>query len=150
MKGGMTMGHDFSLERGAIIGLISPASVLLSLCALALISCVALKGSSDVVYPAGGFPYSRRAYEIGRAEAERDIKTGRLIIECYGFRPKGYDRYLETLQKRYKIKVRNLGDVLDEVLIGHAMGYNGVSKAEIKRRFGVNVLSEAAAASGTR
>jgi hypothetical protein len=140
----MTVNRRFSLKHDAIVGIMAPALALLSLCVLALISCVAAKESSDVAYTAGGFPYSRRAYEIGRAEAEKDIKAGRLIIECYGFPPKGYDRYLKNLQKRYKIKVRSFGDVLDEDLIGHAMGYNGVSKAEIKRRFGVSVLSEAA------
>ena len=74
----------------------------------------------------------------------------RLMIEFYGFPPEGYDRYVKILEKRYNIKVRVIGDILDGDLVGHTMGYNEVSKAEIKRRFGDNVLSEAAAASGPR
>ena len=139
-------GKVMALRRNAAVRF-----VVVALCLGRLCSCCALKQRSrDVAYTPSGSTYSTAAYQIGRTDAERDIRMDRLMIEFYGFPPEGYDRYVKILEKRYNIKVRVIGDILDGDLVGHTMGYNEVSKAEIKRRFGDNVLSEAAAASGPR
>lgn len=93
-----------------------------------------------MVYPPEGGPYSRSAYYKGQTDARRDLRSGHLAVEAYGFPPRGYLHYVQILQDRYHVTVKNLGDVLDSTLIGHARGYNSVSKTEIKRRFGPDVF----------
>ena len=95
---------------------------------------------------ADGKPYSQRAYHAGRADAEKDVREGRLIVEDYGFPRKGQAKYAAILQQRYNVELRRVaGDIVDVKAIGHAKGYNEVSEAAIKSRFGENILSAAEA-----
>ena len=78
------------------------------------------------------------AYVRGRADARRDIRDGRLTVEVYG---SGGGSIAKPLQERYHIDTRVVaGCVVNDTLMGHARGYNIVSAAEIKRRFGVEIL----------
>jgi len=89
-------------------------------------------------------PYSKSAYTAGRADAERDLQAGRLVVEDFGFPRKGQEEYAGILQRRYHIEVRHVaGDIVDLKAYGHAYGYNDVSKPEIKRRFNDDVLEKA-------
>jgi hypothetical protein len=80
------------------------------------------------------------AHRVGRADATKDIQSGRLVIETYGLPPP--PQYPEILRQRYHVELRPIAGCTDVTpkVIGHEQGYNGVSKAEIKRRFGSNVL----------
>lgn len=100
----------------------------------------------DITHTSEHVPYSRLAYQSGRAEAETDLEDGRLIIEDYGFPRKGQQEFAEILRQRYHIELRRVAsDFLDPRAYGHAFGYNDVSKPEIKRRFGDDVLQKAEA-----
>lgn len=87
-------------------------------------------------------PYSILEYlkadRIGRAEAEKDLRSGHLAIEIYGYPMKGEPEYRDILRQRYQIEFRRVaGDTnISAKVIGHAKGYNEVSEPEIKRRFG--------------
>jgi hypothetical protein len=82
---------------------------------------------------------SRRA---GRAQAEQDLGVGKLVVEEYGM-PKPQE-YEILLRQRYQVQLSRIAgdtDVTAKVM-GHAKGYNEVSKAEISRRFGQHALDE--------
>ena len=85
--------------------------------------------------------YSLRAYIAGQADAHRDIQNGVLAIEAYGLGA-GYGKYAEILMQRYGIEERDVAGcgTLDSKTEGHLRGYNEISQAEIKRRFGPNVF----------
>jgi hypothetical protein len=78
------------------------------------------------------------AYRAGRADAQKDIKTGHLVIEENGL---GAGYYADILKQRCQAEMRLGGCVSNEGIEGHAKGYNDVSEAEIERRFGKGVLA---------
>ena len=78
------------------------------------------------------------AYVRGRLDAHRDIRDGRIAVEVYGM---GAGGLAGPLKERYQVEVRPVAAcVVDERLMGHARGYNIVSAAEIRRRFGEDIL----------
>jgi len=96
---------------------------------------------SDLIYTAEKIPYSRSAYDAGRVEAEADLKAGRLVILDYGVPRKGQNEFEALLRERYEVEVRRVAnEVVNPTIYGRAFGYNDVSKPEIKRRFGNDVL----------
>lgn len=98
----------------------------------------------DIAYASDHTPYSESAYQAGRVEAETDLHAGRFVIEDYGFPRKGQAEYAEILKRRCDIELRRVAsDIVDLKAYGHAFGYNDVSKPEIKRRFGDDVLEKA-------
>jgi hypothetical protein len=104
------------------------------------------RDNSDFAYTSSHIPYSKSAYQAGRLDAEADLRAGRLVLEDYGFPRKGQAEYAQILQQRHHIELRRVAsDILDPMTYGHAFGYNVVSRAEIKRRFGDNVLKNAEA-----
>ncbi len=116
--------------------------------AVCVIACVVLAGCGakdpDIAYTSEHMPYSRAAYEAGRAQAETDMRAGRLVIEEYGFPRKGEQEYADILRDRYHIELRRVAsDIVDPKADGHAFGYNAISEPEIKRRFGSDVLEKA-------
>ena len=100
----------------------------------------------DIAYTNEHIPYSRSAYERGRADAEADLRSGRLVLEDYGFPRKGQQEFADILRQRYSIELRRVAsDIIDETAYGHSFGYNEVSRAEIQRRFGTDVIQKAEA-----
>lgn len=94
------------------------------------------------LYPRDFYDYST-AHRAGHAEAERDLWAGVLAVESYGLPLP--PEYAQILRERYSIQLRPIAgdtDVTARVL-GHVQGYNELSKAEIKRRFGDGVLEAA-------
>lgn len=94
-------------------------------------------------------PWSIRDYinatRTGRADARKDLHSGQLAIETHSLPMKGEREYAEILRQRYQIELRRIAgdtDVTEKVL-GHAKGYNEISEAEIKRRFGDEALKAA-------
>lgn len=115
---------------------------IVALCGAMLNGCAEIPSiSSDLEHPPDRMPYSKSAYESGRVDAERDLRAGRLIVEIYGFPLRGEPEYAQMLRDRYGVELRRVAsDIVDVNAIGHAMGYNVVSEAEIKRRFGSDVF----------
>jgi len=99
--------------------------------------------SSDVVELPDHERISLSVYQTGRSDAEKDVRENRLIIETFGLRPRWDGDYAKLLDQRYRIEVRTVaGCMVDGKVVGHAKGYNEVSKAEIQRRFGSEVLEK--------
>jgi hypothetical protein len=121
------------------------SNIALIACALALVGCrPRYSEPPDITHLPDGTPYSKTTYAEGRRDAENDLRQGRLIVEEYGYPRKGSREYAEMLQQRYGIEIRRVAsDIVDRQAYGHAIGYNEVSKAEIKRRFGDNALKDA-------
>jgi hypothetical protein len=91
-----------------------------------------------------GQEYSHKAYEAGRADAEKDLRNNVLAIERFGLPAVWDPEYSAILQEKYHIVVRPVaGCVVNADIIGHARGYNEVSRAEIERRFGADVFEKA-------
>jgi hypothetical protein len=84
------------------------------------------------------------ARRAGHDQAESELRSGVLVVEVYGFPLP--PEYADILRDRYHIKLKRIaGDThVTAKVIGHAEGYNEVSKREIKRRFGDRVLEAAA------
>lgn len=87
-------------------------------------------------------------YQKGIADAEKDVREGKLQILEYGLVPPTIagkpDRYT-LLRKEYGISISSIGCIVPGGYTEYAKGYNEVSIREIKRRFGDNYLENAAA-----
>jgi hypothetical protein len=100
----------------------------------------------DIAYTSERVPYSRSAYERGRADAEADLRAGRLVLEDYGFPREGQQEFADILRQRYGVELHRVAsDIVDYTAYGHAFGYNDVSRPEIERRFGAGVIQKAEA-----
>jgi hypothetical protein len=99
--------------------------------------------SSDVIELPDHECISVSAYRAGRADAEKDIQANCLIIEVFGLPTPWDDDYARIFYQKYDVEVKKIaGDVVDYEIVGHAKGYNEVSKPEIQRRFGSDVLEK--------
>ena len=84
------------------------------------------------------------AYHRGHADATRDLQSGQLAVEIDGLVMRGEDEYAQELRERYQIELRRIaGCIVDEKILAHLKGYNEISEAEIKRRFGASALKDA-------
>jgi hypothetical protein len=74
------------------------------------------------------------ARAAGRADAENDLRSGRLAFEIFGLPPT--EAYQEIWQ-RYSVDLQQTAGCTDvtPTVLGHAQGCNEVAKPEIKRRF---------------
>ena len=80
----------------------------------------------------------------GEASAKSDIAHGRYRELTYGLPGPGRLEYTRVLRERYGIEVRVVaGCVVPPTLIDYVAGYNSVSMAAAKRKFGRNVFREA-------
>ena len=81
----------------------------------------------------------------GALEAMLDVSRGHLIILGYGLPLPSRPQYEFFLQKRYGIEYRAVsGCIVSQTEIDYVAGYDRVSMAAAKRRFGPEVLTEAA------
>lgn len=82
------------------------------------------------------------AYWAGRTEAKKDVAAGIMAMEVYGFGGGGPGA--QILRDRYRIEIRPVaGCLVDEEILGHAAGYNGIAKPEIDRRVGQDRIAAA-------
>jgi hypothetical protein len=87
-------------------------------------------------------PYLQ-GYASGRADAKRDIKNNRLVIEEAGYGA-GAGTRVQILRERYGIAVKAFsGCDVPARILGHAEGYNRVAGPEIVRRFGPKTVQAA-------
>jgi hypothetical protein len=85
-------------------------------------------------------------YEKGISEAKRDVAEGRLRILYYGLRPGFADESLirDFLKKNFRVEINDTGCMVPGGYGEYARGYNEISTAEIKRRFGTDFMEKAA------
>ncbi len=72
-------------------------------------------------------------YEKGQTEAKKDVARGKLIIKRYGFGPSPHP---DKLLEKYGIELNEYGCLISANLIAYVKGYNEISLAEIKRKYG--------------
>ncbi len=92
--------------------------------------------------PFGFFSYSQ-AYQNGHEEAQREIKSGHLFVEEFGFGrfAPGAPVFSQAALEKYQIKIRRVGDcVVNDRIIGHAKGNNVALVTELERRFGHEMI----------
>ena len=91
------------------------------------------------------------AYRTGRADATRDVGRGYLAVEEFGRMVVWQDDYAKIAKQRFGVHVKTVaGCIVDEEIVGHAKGYNEISEAAIKRKFGRDVLVDARVAASER
>jgi thiol-disulfide isomerase/thioredoxin len=79
-------------------------------------------------------------YEKGKTDAAKDIAEGKLIIRRYGLtRLEKNPKSSKRLKEKYSIEYIEHGCIVTSNLIEYVKGYNEISKAEIKRRFGTEL-----------
>ena len=119
-------------------------ALVIAACIAAANGLLAQEQSPDVIEAPNHERCSRSAYEAGRRDAEIDIRTGHLVVEMFrGPLPPWNDDWVKLLNDKYHIYVREVaGDVVDYQIVGRGRGYNEISKAEIQRRFGSDVVSK--------
>jgi len=84
-------------------------------------------------------------YLNGRAVAQMDIQSGRLMVRTYGLPVPWFALYASNLASRYHIELRPAaGDVVTDALLENVKGYNEISEAEIDRRYGPGLLQRVA------
>ena len=122
--------------------LAKPLQLLLILTAVALPGARAAEKPSDIADAPDGPSYSRETYQLGRSKALKDVSENRLIVEMSGM-PKPWDgEWARLLLERYHIQLNEHGCLTDEKIAGYERGYNEVSLAEIKKRYGPDLLRD--------
>jgi hypothetical protein len=96
----------------------------------------------DIIHERDQIPYSLKAYRQGCADAEKDVRHGKLALEMWGEECWHTQPVNVYLKRRYRVDVRCVGtDEIDNQISGHARGYNEISMAEIRRRYGADFSS---------
>jgi hypothetical protein len=85
----------------------------------------------------------REAYEIGRLDAERDVASGRLLIKLHGRPIHWVPAWKDILKADYGVEVILGGCRVDDKTQSYEVGYNEVSEAEMRKRFGPDALESA-------
>lgn len=136
-------GHCCRLSKAA------PAAMLFAL--VALFPLTPLCRAEDLrTQPAGndhlGYPTnSVTALELGRFEASRDLSNGVMIVKSAGLPSPEWADYEQLLQTRYNVKFKPIaGCLVSEGLMAYLRGYDEISGAAIKRKYGTNIFERLA------
>ena len=79
-------------------------------------------------------------YQCGKDDASNNAESGRMILETYGLPPKEEFEWQANLKNEYQIESYNFGCVVSDKMKAYVKGYNEVSEAEIKRKYGDDIL----------
>jgi hypothetical protein len=82
------------------------------------------------------YPNDKYNYEKGVEDAGNDVANGRYIIRAYGFGPAASAESREAVKKKYGIEYVDYGCIVTKGLVEYVKGYNEISRAAIKRKFG--------------
>lgn len=80
------------------------------------------------------------SYEKGVKDAEKDVARGKLLIRRYGLTPGIPTESLVRLKEKYGIEIIEHGCLVSSEFVEYVRGYNHISIAEIKRKFGDSAL----------
>ena len=75
-------------------------------------------------------------YQKGKTDATNDVAKGVLIIRRYGLTAGIAPESLKKLKEKYGIVYYDYGCIVTPNLIEYVKGYNEISQAEIKRKYG--------------
>jgi hypothetical protein len=99
-----------------------------------------------VLVVGGGWGWEFSASLRGRAAAHFDVARGRYQILGYGLPAAWQPEYAWLLRQRYGIEYRAVaGCIVSRSLVDYVDGYDSVSAAAAKRRFGRDVFRECSA-----
>ena len=80
-------------------------------------------------------------YQKGEKEALEDIKADKLKLKTLGLKVGWFREWQEILWKEHEIQIDIIaGCMVSDEEIDYANGYNSISEAEIKKRFGENIF----------
>ncbi len=83
------------------------------------------------------------ARELGMAEARRDLSNGVLIVKTAGLPSPDRTDYKQLLQERCDAALQPIaGCIVTSELLAYMDGYNEVSTAAIRQRFGKDIFEE--------
>ena len=80
------------------------------------------------------------AYHIGCIQAHIDVARGQYQLQVYGTVDGGLEEFSEIAAREYGIEVVPHGCIISEQGIERMRGYNDVSEAAIKRKYGRDVI----------
>ena len=82
-------------------------------------------------------------YQKGQQEALEDIKADKLKMKTLGRPVSWFQEWREILLKEYKIQIEMIaGCMVSDEEVDYANGYNNISEAEIKKRFGETIFEK--------
>lgn len=79
--------------------------------------------------------HSIYTFEKGMEDAKKDIAVSTYKILRFGF-GSGSAEEINTLKDKYDIEIKDYGCVVPSEIVAYIKGYNEISKAELKRKFG--------------
>lgn len=83
------------------------------------------------------------AHMRGRITARLDMARGRYLLLGYGLPPRERPEYVRLLRERYGVEFKVVGYcTVSDSLRRYADGYDEVSMADVKRKFGHDVFGE--------
>jgi hypothetical protein len=104
-------------------------------------------GDDEMGYPTN----SAKALALGQLEARRDLSDGVMIVKTAGLPPPSRDDYEHLLKERCNVKLEPVaGCVVSSGLLAYMQGYNEISGAAIKQKFGTNIFERLNVESETR
>ncbi len=102
-----------------------------------LLSFAGCAGTSDLSSPV--------AYRRGTRDGKEELKKGVLAVESFGLLAPWTPTYVRILKERYGVEDRIVtGCSVDNDIVGHADGFNTVTKRAITEKYGKDVFAEAA------
>lgn len=109
---------------------------------MAMLCRAGISGSESPDKDALGYPTnSAAARELGMAEARRDLSNGVLIVKTAGLPSPDRTDYERLLQERCHAALQPIaGCIVTSELLAYMDGYNEVSTAAIKQRFGKDIF----------
>jgi hypothetical protein len=79
-------------------------------------------------------------YQIGRLHAYIDLARGHYELQTFGPLDRGLEEFNEIATERYGFEIVTHGCIISEAGIERMRGYNEVSEAAIRRKYGANVI----------
>lgn len=79
-------------------------------------------------------------YEKGLTDAKNDIANGKYMIKYYGLVPMASKEYSDKLKQKHGIEIIYNGCLVSSGEVEYGKGYNEISIAAIKKKFGEKVL----------
>ena len=96
--------------------------------------------------PIDSFGYSSNeaeAYAQGQADARRDLTNGVVKLKTCGLPAPGYPEYARLFSEKCQVKLEPIGGcAVSAGLVKYQQGYNEISTAFIRQKYGTNIFTE--------
>lgn len=101
-----------------------------------------LQKTTSSIFKKGIVPEIQNDYERGRTAALKDISEGKFNLFTVGRMGSVNIMWSQILKERFNIELKSTGCLLYSEILSFNIGYNEISEAEIKKKFGENILTE--------